>query len=235
MIELSDPTLQFFVVSIVSVLSLFVAIVTFFKTRTKKALSYEIDYREEFDKVDAGLKEEVKQLYPNKDLRKSVLLRYKLTNKGNTPLTFSDFNQPISFIFKEDVEILKAKIWEPECDRKAITAEKNRVIIKPSLINPKESFIFSVFATKPSEVTLNYRIIGVHKIEEIIPNSKIMTLIFIFTFFNIGTLILNNITKWSFLENLTQTFLWINYAIIGSLVVFIFYDTWKKSKQENPS
>lgn len=162
------------------IISVLVAYHIFFRERRRKSLSYQILTETQLISVHKEAKERISILFDGKPAKDVSLLIFKLINDGNISISSSDFEVPLTFNFKETVEIISAEVTETseKSLKPKISFLKNKINLEPTLLNTKDNFLIKVLINnyeKPFEIEA--RIIGVKQIKEYEEVSSVFLLI----------------------------------------------------------
>lgn len=169
MIEfLSNPIFQG-IGAIFGFVGIIVAVIAIFYSRNTKKLEYDVSVTTELLNIDSQIRNDLEIFYKGEKVDNFCLVIIKIINFGNTSILESDFVTPIQFSFGENAAILSSNIMN---SKKDVTAEieinKEKFLLKPLLINPKETITITFLVTRFSKANLvTGRIIGIKDIKRV--------------------------------------------------------------------
>jgi hypothetical protein len=126
--------------------------------------------------VEEEIKRDVQIFYKGKSVQQVNLIILQIVNSGNIPVIPTDYEIPISIDLGNEAQILTAQIvnTNPNNLRASINVETKRVSMSPMLFNPNDSISLKILATKfGKKITVDGRIAGVVKIQQLTEDSKI--------------------------------------------------------------
>ncbi|MBN8657157.1 MAG: hypothetical protein J0M11_15590 [Anaerolineae bacterium] len=190
-----------FIGSILGLIAVIVTIVIFLLQRTKKSLAYEIVASTPLLAVSNEVKGKVQILFEGIPVQNVHLLIINIVNDGNTGITSSDFEKPITINLDENAKILSAEIIKtsPENLKPNIIVSETSITINPLLLNAGDVISLRFLIAQYNNVlNLEARILGVAKIkmlsdrlDKLILYSGITSLILLFAgFFTAGATLL---------------------------------------------
>lgn len=111
-------------------------------------------------------------------IRDGLLLIIKFINNGDTPIKSDDFDVPISISFSPDADILSAEIirTKPEGLKPELDVFKNQIILKPLLLNQKDTITVKMVLMKfrkGSSININGRIVDIPEIKAVEQKKEI--------------------------------------------------------------
>lgn len=164
---LRDPMWQFVAV-LLALTAILVSIFVYLKQRMRKSLSYEILSLNPLLSVENEIKSDLQILYKGKTVEQVHLIVLKFINTGNMPILSKDYEHPVSLSFGEEAKVLTTEITEknPDSLRPSASIEEKEIVLKPILLNPKDSVTLKMLVTKFSKVAVDGRIAGVREIKE---------------------------------------------------------------------
>lgn len=152
---------------IIGIITLLFMAYIFYVQRQNKELSYEILSATSLISKNKEIEGKLKILYQNKEVDNIYLIIIKLTNSGNVSLNRSDYESPIIFSFNQNISIMEADIirTEPDNIKSEINIDKNRLIIKPLLLNESDSITFKIILPSfEGYINADARIFGIKDI-----------------------------------------------------------------------
>lgn len=157
-----------FVAVIVAIVAIIVTIYFAKKQVQKKELSYET-MNTELVKVDSRITDRLQVNFDGKPIGHLHLVFVRFVNSGNIPIDPNDYQGDISVTFGEKSQILKCEISEEEPEDIPISTknDENKVEIKPTLLNEKDSFTLKLLVSNFKKVSITGRIKGVKAISVI--------------------------------------------------------------------
>lgn len=139
------------------------------KQQRRKQLTHAVISDAPIAQVSASLRKRVEILFdgvPSADLRLMIL---QLKNSGNSPIERNDYDEPVRFEFEAPREVVDGEVLftQPEDlidakDAKTfLTVNGNNVILKPLLLNPKETITLKVLLKgQKGQMRARARIVG---------------------------------------------------------------------------
>lgn len=112
-----------------------------------KKLSFRTDYYSSVIKEELLEKDnEFKIYYKDKEVKQGNWVVFSIFNNGEVPILKTDFEKPIEIKVTKDVSILNFKIVnsKPENFTPEFDLKKDKIIIKPLLINPSDYVQFKL-------------------------------------------------------------------------------------------
>lgn len=181
--------------AIFGILTILATVIIYYLQKRKKCLSYEVISDTSIVTVTEIMKDNIKILYKNEEVKNVRLIELKIINSGNQAITISDFTTPLKISFSNTAKILSCDIEQflPNDLNPIYSSTSNDVFIEPLLLNPKDYFILKTLISDPqiSVFKISARIKDVEaikKIEETSPVSlwslfaiSIIVIIFVFT------------------------------------------------------
>lgn len=163
---LRDPMWQF----ILPMLAIVVAVVLYWKQRTRKKLSYQVISCTPLLSVEEEIEGKLKIFYEGKPVQQVHLITVKVMNSGNIPVLSTDYKRPISFSFGEDAEILTTEIAKTDPDnlQASVNIQEKKVVLTPILLNQGDSVTLKMLVTKLKNQVpeVDGRVVGVKEIRE---------------------------------------------------------------------
>jgi hypothetical protein len=186
MIEiLRDPIWQF-IGAILSVIAIGISIYIFIHQKNKKALSYRIVTDTELLTVNEEVKGKIKIVYDNVPVQDVHLIVIKIENNGNVPITSTDFEEPLTFLFGKTSQILSAEVTNvfPLTLKPIISIiDSNKIILEPILLNSKDNLTVKLLLAQfNKQITPEARIIGVGEVKKSEDRTRQIIFILAFTF-----------------------------------------------------
>jgi hypothetical protein len=154
-----------FVAVVVAIVAIAITIYFARKQTQKKELSYET-MNTELVKVDSRITDRLQVNFDGKPVGHLHLVFVRFVNSGNIPIDANDYQGDISVTFGEKSQILKCEISEEEPEDIPISTknDENKVEIKPTLLNEKDSFTLKLLVSNFKKVSITGRIKGVKAI-----------------------------------------------------------------------
>jgi len=180
MIEsLRDPAVQ----SVIAIAAVIVAVIMYWKQRKRKSLGYEVSSLTPLSSVDPGTLWSYQQAglqftFKGEAIPQAHFISIKFTNSGNVDLPKKDYDEPISLSFGEKAKVLAFRPVkkEPETISLTLKSDGSNVVINPTLLNSKDSFMIEVLVNGfDGEVRVGGRIVGVKEIKDVrggLPTSR---------------------------------------------------------------
>lgn len=233
-----DPFWQF-IGALSALVAIVIAIVIFLKERAKKAVTFQIISFLPFLTISEEEKGDFRVLYKGREVRDLFLVSLQVTNTGNVPITFNDYEKPISFIFGESSRIFSAEVvnTQPKTLPHELSIEGNRVTLSPILLNSGDTIEIKCLVTslKKNTIVAGGRIVGVKEIVEkrvntyryfgwVVIGTFIMLIASIGIFTTIPTFDFRKIlSDWSF-QHLTFIVLFSIGVVIsyGGMIIYFF-------------
>ena len=169
---------------IIAALSVVTTVIIFIKNRKTKCLNYRIITNTPLLTVAEGLEGKIEIYYSEKyEDKKSIkdisVIIFEFLNQGNEAVKSADFEEEISLSFGPDVTILSAEQTDllPRKLNVKFSFSKDKISLKPLLINPNDSFIIKFLFNGKYEARnfeLRARIEGVTEIKEILSGETPM-------------------------------------------------------------
>jgi hypothetical protein len=165
---LRDPVWQF-VGAVLTVLTIVVAVIIYFLQKGKKSLSYDVVTNVPLFSANEEIKNDLQIHYKGFQVKNLHLFVFKIINDGNQPIPQSDYEKPLNIVLYGDVQILSVEIvsQNPSNLGAEVTAETDRIQIKPVLMNSKDYFkVKAVINAESFSFKPDARIIGVKSVKE---------------------------------------------------------------------
>lgn len=164
---LRDPFWQFVIVVLIGVLAIIAAVIIYLKQRLHKNISYEIISKSSLLSVNDEIKQDVQISFKGKLVQQVSLIILRIFNSGNVPVLSTDFESPIAITLGKNAIVLTAEIIDkqPDCLPTLITSEDSRIILAPTLLNPRDSVTLRMLVTNLETIDIDSRIAGVRKIQ----------------------------------------------------------------------
>lgn len=153
------------IIGALSVLSPFIYSIIF---NSEKGISYEILYKTAISTEQIEL-ENLKMSIDDEYINDLFITTIKIVNSGTIPIASRDYEEPLKIVFDKNVTIYSSKIIET--NPKDITLNykiegKNEIVISPILLNEKDYFMITTYASSSETPKIMGRIIGVKDIYE---------------------------------------------------------------------
>lgn len=115
----------------------------------------------------------------------------KITNSGNIPITHSDYERPIGFVFDHKSKVLDAEVIKEvpgDLNIQLVTLSDNVVIVKPILLNEGDSFTAILIVSEYSGAIIRpeARIFGIKAIQDKTNKSKYNLVLYILLAYVLG-------------------------------------------------
>lgn len=170
---------------------IFVSLTLWLINNRRKELSYEILSRTSLVSVAEGLAGKIQILFNDQPVRDVSLILVRIINSGHIPIRSAEFEGRFAIALEPPAEILMAEVCEthPETLEHRSTAgghevplisqvEKNTVMLRPILLNAKDSITVRILASHATEkIMLIGHIEGIHKIKEARENLAVPLII----------------------------------------------------------
>lgn len=164
---LSNPTTQFIVTSILTLLGVIItAIVTIviFRKQSRKEIAYAVISNSPVISIDAGLQGKAQVMYNGMAINDARLVVLRIWNSGNLPIAASDYDVPVKLSFGEKTEVLDFEVLETNPDNLQVLVKQDgqSLILEPVLLNSQDSFKIKILLTKFDNIlNINARIVGI--------------------------------------------------------------------------
>lgn len=158
--------------AIAGIIAVIVAVYTYWRTRRKPSLSYEVLAEDPLISIGEEIKGKLQILFNGNPIENVHLLLLKFTNDGNIPIAATDFEQPLTLNLESGSSILSAEYVKatPENLPVSLKVNDNAVIFDPILLNPTDSFTSKLLVGQYSgKFHVDARILGVRDIQ---PSKK---------------------------------------------------------------
>ena len=165
---LRDPAWQFVGV-VLALAALAATFLVYWLQRQRKALSYEVISKNQLLTVREELEGRLQVLYEGHPARDICLLVVKLFNSGNVPISAADYERPLSLGTGISSKILSGVVTDvdPENLAASIDIEESRVILRPILLNSKDSVTLKLLVSDfGGNVAIDGRVLGVKSISK---------------------------------------------------------------------
>lgn len=165
---LRDPVWQF-VGAVLTVLTIVVAVIIYLLQRSKKSLAYDVISNVSLLSANEEIKNELQILYKGIQVKNIHLFVFKIINDGNQPIPQSDYEKPLSMVLYGGAQILSVEVVSenPSNLGAEASAEANKILIKPILMNSKDYFkIKAIINAESFSFKPDARIIGVKSVKE---------------------------------------------------------------------
>ena len=148
--------------SLIGILAIYVAIVQLILKR----LSYKIITNSKLISQLDSIKDNIKILYNDVEVKDVNFIEVKISNTGNKSIEIADFAEPIKIQLNNESKILQLNITKrnPENLKIETTINGNSILISPTLLNKKDNFHLEIIATNYIELKLESRIKDIDKI-----------------------------------------------------------------------
>ena len=163
---LRDPLWQF-IGAIIGAIALLTTIILFYTQRKQKVLSYQILSNASVLSIREEVEGKVQMLYEGTQVKKVHLIVLKIHNSGNVPIRTGDYERPLTILFGEGSDILSEEIIEkvPKNLDVVFDSSDNRLIVKPLLLNSKDSITFKMLVSEfNGDLTVDSRIVGIKQV-----------------------------------------------------------------------
>lgn len=165
---LRDPAWQFVGV-VLALAALAATFIVYWLQRQRKALSYEVISKNQLLTVREELEGRLQVLYEGHPARDICLLVVKLSNSGNVPISAADYERPLSLGTGISSKILSGVVTDVDPENLAanIDIEESRVILRPILLNSKDSVTLKLLVSDfGGDVAIDCRVLGVKSISK---------------------------------------------------------------------
>jgi len=156
--------------SLLALSGILVGVIQSRRQRKFKALAYQVSPIFPLLSVSESIGGSVKILYEDQPVEGLEGVTVRIQNTGREPIEKGDYERPVTVVFGEGAQILKAEIAEEKPDEieAAITVNDSSVQLTPTLLNPEDSVTISVLLTQfeKDKPDVDGRIVGVRRIEE---------------------------------------------------------------------
>ena len=169
MIELlRDPAWQFVGV-LLALIAIAATIIIYLLQRQKKRIAFNLVSKNQLLTVREELEGKLQVLYDGQPARDIRLLVIRVSNVGNVAIATNDYERPLSFSTGLSSKVLSAVVTDvdpPNLDVD-LGVNESQIMIKPVLLNPKDSLTIKCLVSDFSDqLNVDARIIGVRKIED---------------------------------------------------------------------
>lgn len=134
---------------------------------TRKSLSYNDKVITPLIRKEHEIKDKIKLLFNNEEVKQVYLAIIKIFNSGNVAIVKEDFDTPITIGFGKDSTVLTSEITERYDSLKVETEIKNDIVeVKPLLLNKKDWFTLKILVSNHTgeRPKISGRIKGVKRI-----------------------------------------------------------------------
>ncbi|MBI4731664.1 MAG: hypothetical protein HY781_05975 [Chloroflexi bacterium] len=188
--ELLRDTIWQFVGVLVAILAVIITIAIFFFQRKKKELTWIVLSQSPLLSVES---KSIKVFYKKINVDSIYIIEIKIVNTGNAPILPTDYVERLGIDFNEKNKILSAEITkvEPDTINAIIDIEGDRALMRPLLLNPKDSINFRLLTQSAcDDYRIIGRIIGINKIKKQVVENYIYSRIYNMAFWSsIGVLL----------------------------------------------
>jgi hypothetical protein len=151
------------VATVLAAAGIAVTIVLYRRGRPRKALSYSLRATQVVT-THTSVQDQIEVVFEGRPIRDVQLLRLRVANTGNVPVTEADFEEPLRLDFGEGASALT--MTEPTADPPLLRPDyrltPDALQVPPLLINPGDEFGLSILVSDYRErAELRYRIVGV--------------------------------------------------------------------------
>ena len=111
---------------------------------------------------------DITMTYKGESISRLDAATIEIKNSGNTPITRQDFDRDAYIIFGQGARVIRTEVTNQSPDnlRPTIEVQDNRILMKPILLNPGDSFsVESLVRGKYEAPTVDMRIRGITDIE----------------------------------------------------------------------
>lgn len=191
---LQDPIWQF-VGAVLALLAIGVAVWIYYAQRTRRQLLVESLLKMPLIAMGPTMVQGLKILVNDEPINEAVIILIRVANVGNTPLTASDFESPISLTFASKSKVLYAEVTEAKPPELQIVPsyQDNVVQFERQLLNPGDSFSCRILVQdSKGKYAAAARVVGVTQLETSKPSrigSKIAAFVWLLVAF--GALVLS--------------------------------------------
>lgn len=182
MSDLLRDSIWTFVGSFLALIAIIIAIVTHHVQKRKKRILIETITAVPLIRA-VGEIDELEVKFQGKKIDNALLVIFKISNVGNTPIPADDYEAPIQLKFDDSINILNANFVSssPENIPADITSNGNRATIAPRLLNSGDNVSYKVLlAGSDASFEVFGRISGVKLLERNKSIGKIRPLFIIF-------------------------------------------------------
>lgn len=111
-------------------------------------------------------------VYKDEKLKNPYQVIVKVFNSGNRAIAIADFSEPLTFNMGENAKILQAKFVRssPKNLRPEIEIKENSILVKPLLLNAKDSFWIDILVSDFDEcnsIQAHGRVVGVAEVRNV--------------------------------------------------------------------
>lgn len=145
------------------------------KMRRKRSLCYTVISETPLLSIKERIREDIKIIYRNEEVKDLHFLLIGIENDGNEPLQMDDFKKPITFMFNSQAKILEDGIAYSHPEDLQISSDRkadNEIGFVPELLNPKESFVLKFVLTEYDNFNVQTRVVGLKEIKKHIYSSS---------------------------------------------------------------
>lgn len=165
---LRDPIWQF-IGAVFAFFAIFTSVYLYLLQRRRKCIASDLLTFAEVVTVGDALRGKIEILYDGTPVHNAHLCIARIYNYGNTPVTQSDYVEPLCVSFGQGATILSLEILEaePRNLKPEFSVQSGRITFSPFLFNPGDSFILRALVAHPStkpRFGMHARIIGVRRI-----------------------------------------------------------------------
>lgn len=132
--------------------------------QSRKELSYEVVSQTSLVSLEDPAAQQLQVLFNGKPVADPTLIVLRVQNTGNVSIPKADYEQPLTFRFGEDVEVLTAEIttMTPPNLGASVNHSSNSITLSPLLLNSRDELRLKVLVTGANvNVDADARIIGV--------------------------------------------------------------------------
>ncbi len=171
---------KWFLMFLVTVLSVIIPVVIFGISRENKSLVYEVLGGTIISKADIASNDDLKILYKDENLENLDYQLIKITNDGKAPIKRQDFDKDMTIHYDKATKILSARVIKTKPSNLEVKIKKvdNDVNIEPLLLNKDDVISLQILSTGvKNDPSINARIVGLDQIKDNSPNSTNINMI----------------------------------------------------------
>jgi len=158
-----------FIGAALSLVAILISIYIYIAQQKRKSLTYDIITLTPLLTVQEELVGKVKITYEGKQIQKAYLLVIKVLDDGNTPILPSDFIEPLTFSFSNEIKFLGVEVIDtyPANLNPKLEIGKNSCTISPLLLNKKEAIVLKFLLSNTGTglgLKSQARIVGINEV-----------------------------------------------------------------------
>lgn len=134
---------------VIGIVGIVLAIIFYFLQNKKRELSWELISSNEIVTGKEEIQGNLKVLYNEREVHDVHLLEIKVMNTGDVGIPIEDYEQPITFHFSDQAEILLAEVIERQPDnlKSQVQDFGNCIVVSPALLNTKDYIVIKALVT----------------------------------------------------------------------------------------